>query len=77
MIEIGNFVAYKGFLMAVVAVNEPKDKGYALCYENHLLATFPLHDKEVKVVKTDGCPKLVKHIYDLMKYHKEGFDGQT
>lgn len=77
MVEVGNFVEYQGYLIAVVAINEKKKKAYGLCYENHLLATFPLDDKGIEVVKQDGCPKLVKHIYDLMKYHKEGFDGQT
>ena len=71
MVEVGNIIEYQDFLMAVVAVNEKKNKGYALCYENHLLATFPLDDKGIKVVLTDGCPKLVNGIYNMMKYYKE------
>lgn len=71
MVEVGNFVEYKGFLMAVVAVNPEKDKGYALCYDNHLLATFPLRDKDIKIVKAEGSPRLIKGIYDLMKNYKQ------
>lgn len=70
MVEVGSFIECKNFLMAVVAINEPKGKGYALCYENHLLATFPLHDKDVKVVKQEGSPRLIRGIYDLMKQYK-------
>lgn len=67
MIEVGSFIEYKNYLMAVVAVNKTKNKGYALCYENHLLATFPLDDKEIKVVKQEAFPRLLRGIYDLMK----------
>jgi len=71
MVEVGNFVEYKGFLMAVVAINEEKGKAYGLCYENHLLATFPLGDKDIKIVKDEGSPRLIKGIYDLMKNYKQ------
>lgn len=66
-IEVGNFVTYKKLLMAVVAINEEKNKVYALCYENHKMATFDMDDKNVTIVKSGGCPRLVKGIYDLMK----------
>lgn len=68
-LEIGNFIRYKTLLMAVVAINEKKNKAYALCFDNHLMATFALDDTNVRIVKTEGCPRIVQGIYDLMKQH--------
>lgn len=73
MIEVGNFITYKQLHMAVVAVNEDKGKIYALCYENHKLATFDIDDPNAIVVKDKGCPSLVRAIYDDMsRFIQEG-----
>ena len=73
MIEVGNFIIYKNFLMAIVAINPSKNKAYALCKDNHLMATFPLDDPNVKIVKEKGCKSLVAAVYDDMEiFQRQG-----
>lgn len=67
--EVGNFITYKKMLMAVVAINPETNKLSALCYKNHKLATIDMSDKGIKIVKEEGCPRLIRGVYDLMKQY--------
>lgn len=67
-INVGDFITYKNMHMAVVAENLDKNKLYALCLENHKLATFEIGDENAKVFYRGGCDSIVKAIYDDMDY---------
>lgn len=67
-LTVGDFITYKGMHMAIVAENTDKNKLYALCYENHKLATFEIGDNNAKLWYPKGCPTLVKSIYTDMDY---------
>lgn len=66
MINVGDFITYKNLHMAIVAINEEKNKLYALCLENHKLATFETGDQNAKLFYKGGCDSIVKAIYDDM-----------
>lgn len=67
-INVGDFITYKNLHMAIVAINEDKNKVYALCYENHKLATFEIGDPNAKLFYKGGCKSLVAAIYTDMDY---------
>ena len=66
MVEVGDFISYKEFRMAVIAIQDEKIK--ALCLQNHSVASIKVDDEEVKIIKKGGCKSLVKAIYDDMEY---------
>ena len=59
--KVGDFIKYRNFHMAVVAINEDSNKVYALCYENHKMAIIDLSE-DVEVME-NGCSALVRSIY--------------
>lgn len=75
-LEVGDFITYKGMHMAIVAENTDKNKLYALCFENHKLATFEIGDSNAKLWKHKGCKSLVKAIYDDIDY-KLNYGGES
>ena len=75
-LEVGDFITYKGLHMAIVAENTDKNKLYALCFENHKLATFEIGDSNAKLWITSQCKSLVKAVYDQMDYRLKYGGGQ-
>ena len=76
-LHVGDFIVYQGkYHMAIVAANEEKHKLYALCLENHKLATFDMDDNNAKLWRNKGCNSLVKAIYDDMDY-KLKYGGES
>ena len=68
-IEVGDFIEFKGHIMAVIAINENNNHAYALCNENHKMARFDMDEvDEIKIVKKSGCKSLIRGIYDDMTY---------
>ena len=66
--SVGDFITYKNMHMAIVAENLDKNKLYALCLENHKLATFEIGDSNAKLFYKGGCKSLVAAIYTDMDY---------
>ncbi len=68
-IEVGDFIKYKGYLMAVVATDPEQNICYALCSDNHKMARFDLDAEGVEFL-TVGCKALVNGIYGDMEHYR-------
>lgn len=62
--EVGDFIQYKKYHLAVIA--EKEDILWALCDENHLVAKID-KSEEIKIIMKKGCKSIVAAIYDDMK----------
>lgn len=70
LVEVGDYVEYKGHLMAVVAFHENQNRMYALCKKNQQVVKFERDNPDVNIVKKKGCKSIVRAIYDDMQFIK-------
>lgn len=70
LLEVGDFVTYKGLYMAIMAINPKTNKISALCTDNGLMANFEIGDPQAKLFCKGGCKSLIKGIIETMNYKK-------
>lgn len=70
LLEVGDFIIYKGLYMAIMAINPKTHKISALCTDNGLMANFEIGDPQAKLFCKGGCKNLIKGIIETMDYKK-------